>query len=623
MGNFSYHELLGEEMSRFKTAETSNGRPLFSVGTMPAITNRQESNPVAVLASVAGESGQFLRLAVAEQADWYWEEGKDAFLQVPEIDSSHGEKEAIWSADGLPITQVKYAEGLANQYYVRWLLVQKQTSTTILQPEYHPTPLPEKRATGKAAPDGSVTLVKANPILQLHHTDTGGNAHADAVFSPAAFGQDPLLAVIDECGFWSIWALMGISRVDLESTRVARRHCGHINDGLFPEFPAKHKYQAENHGLLVISEPKEAVRDLLNIDTRRVQSRHPLSTAPVLLMWNGDVLQAVDLHSGAFVSPLKRFWAPDGRNKRILDVQQDPVTKSRVFILTQESLVWAEIEREQKRPIILHTVPHVGISPKRLKMATCAADDGTVMVFTSSADTSQMAVHWFKTGGDGGIARWHRQVRSLPETGALSTPSAIHQISVTPVKLHMSEARYPSGVGSNYKREGVEFFQTTVMFENLGMRCGIYATVYSSDHDILLPSKHTEKSLRKQERQRKKRRQRFLRHFENAFVLPDGMTEKDLAAVVQAQDEVKDEWPGLNEPEIKVSQPTRLNMERICRTIGRSLAKTQRAGPKGLPRDLLEAIHDMFEASEPGNRAPLATWYGPGRCLLRYQLTLL
>lgn len=607
MGNFAFQEPLREDMTKFKTQETfTSAGSLLAIGSMPTVSGRQDTNkPVPFLASATGESGESLRVTVADQTAWEWGDGNDASLQLSVIDPLQSEREISWATDGLPITQVKYAEGLSNQVNVRWLLVQKGTSTTILQPEHHPVPVTENQMMDGSLTGNSAALVKANPILRLHHTDTGGNAHADVVFSPAAFGQAPLLALIDECGFWSIWDLMGTYRIDINSVRVMLRACGQINAGPLDEFPAQHKYPAEKHGLVVVCKPMAAMLDPLETDTRAGSTRWP---APVLLMWKADQLQAVNMHLATVVSPLRRFWAPEGKSNRIADVQNCPSTESRVFILTEKSLVWAEIRQEQEYPTVLVSISHVGGGSSLPKMTTCALDDGTAMVFTFCTKTSQLSVYWFKVRA-GGPVRWHRHVTSLPSANDVSRPSHISQLTVTPLSLDLSDNKYPSGLGAQYKRAGVEFFQVNILFDDLSLRYGIYTTMYAPGQEIVLPTKRLAWSMTEQQRQWKKRRDHFLQHFETTFVLPDGMTEKGLASALQRRDAGEDELVGHKEPEVKAPQPVRLDMERLCRSIGRTLAETQRAGPKGLPRDLFDAILDMFNHSELGSRSPLATWY--------------
>ncbi|KAM0739692.1 hypothetical protein ACQRIT_004876 [Beauveria bassiana] len=607
MGNFVFQEPLREDMAKFKTAEMlPNEGPLLAIGSMSTVTGRHDDNkPVSFLASATGASGELLRLTVADQTNWGWGDGEDASLQLPVIDPLQSEKETVWAADGLPIARIKYAEGLANQVHVRWLLVQKGTSTTILQPEHHTVLVTETQITGGSLTGNSAGLIKANPILEINHTDTGGNAHSDVVFSPAARGQTPLLALIDECGFWTIWDLMGTYRVGVKSVRIMQRACGHISTGPLSEFPAHHQYSAEKHGLVVVSEPKDAKRDPLETDKRTGSSG---STAPILLMWKGDRLQAVDMHTASVVSPLKKFWVPEGKYNRILDVQNCPTTRSRVFILTEKNLVWAEVRQEQDRPTILLTIPHVGEASSMPIMTTCALEDGVAMVFTFSVKTDQLSVYWFETE-DQGPVRWHRHITSLASGKDSSRSAHISQITVTPLYLDLPSKKHPVGLGTEYKAAGVVFFQVNLLLDDLSIRYGIYATVYTPEQKIVLPTKRLAWSMTKQQRQWKKRRNHFLQHYENTFVLPDGMTEKDLASAMGRRVVGEDRLVEHKETEVKVPQPVRLNMQTLCRSIGGSLAETQRQGPKGLPRDLFEALQDMFDSSEPGERTPLATWH--------------
>ncbi|KAJ3483057.1 hypothetical protein NLG97_g7400 [Lecanicillium saksenae] len=604
MGNFAFQDPLREDMSKFKAAETlTKDRPLLAIGSMPTVTGRQDSKPVPFLASAAGESGGVLRLTLADQTGWEWGGSKDASLQLSVIDPLQTEKEIKWVSGGLPITQIKFAEGLSNQAHVRWLLVQRATSTTIFQPEHHPSLTTENQAF-RGSSSNSAAMIKANPILKLQHTDTGGNAHADVAFSPAAYGRDALLALIDECGFWSIWNLQGTYRVGLNTTRVMQRSFGHINSGPLQEFPIAHKFPAEKHGLLAISSPKAPELDPLETDTRTGST---ILASPILLMWKADRLQAVNMHPVSLVSPLKKFWAPENKNNRIMDVQKCPATESRIFILTEKNLVWAEVRQGQHQPTVILTIPHIGDGSLMPKMTTCALENGTAMAFIFSPKTNQLFVHWLDSRANGPV-QWHRHVTSLPNTKGGSPLSTISQLTVTPLHLDVSGSKYPSGLGVQYKRSGVEFFQVNILFDNLSIRYGIYTTMYDPNQEIVLPTKRLAWSMTEQQRQWKKRRRHFLQHFEKAFVLPDGVTEKFLASAMQRRD-VENELVSQNEPEVRAPQPVRLNMERLCLAIGCNLAETQQKGPKGLPRDLFEALQDLFDSSEPGSRAPMATWH--------------
>ncbi|EGX88853.1 RNA polymerase I-specific transcription initiation factor RRN6-like protein [Cordyceps militaris CM01] len=611
MGNFAFQEPLREDLTKFKAVETStNDRPLLATGSMPTVSYRQDviRGPVPFLASAVGVSGELLRLSVADQTDLQWDDSRDASLQFSVIDPLQGEKEVTWATDGLPITQVKYVQGLSNQFNVQWLLVQKETSTTVLQPEYHHVPITDAQIMDGSIIATSATSVKPNPILTISHSDTGGNAHSDIVFIPADFDQRSSLALIDECGFWSIWRLMGTHRIDLNTVRVFLQACGHINTGPLAEFPSQHDHPAEKHGLLVVCKSSIAELDPLETDARTRFA----SSKPILLMWKADRLQAVNIHSATMVSPLKGLWTPEGKNNRIITVQRCPATESRVFILTEKNLVWAEIRNDQDKLTTLLTVPHIGDigeGPSIPTMTTCALEDGTAMVLTFSIKTNQLSVYWFKAE-DNGHVRWHRHVTSLSSTMDPAQSSHISQLTVTPLRLTVSDDRSSSGLGAEYKSAGVEFFQVNMLFDDLSLRHGIYTTVYTPDQEVVLPKKRLDWSMTKQQRQWKKRRDKFLERFATTFVLPDGMTEKDLISLMQRNNADESELAGRQkESEVKVPQPVRLNMERICRSIGRNLAEAQRRGPKGLPINLFIAVQDILDTTEPGSRAPLTTWH--------------
>ncbi|XWX00810.1 hypothetical protein V2A60_008831 [Cordyceps javanica] len=365
MGNFCFQEPLRDDMAKFKTAETSpSDGSLLALGTMQTVSGRQDGDKaVPFMASATGVSGELLRLTVADQTDWEWGDSEDVSLKLSVIDPLQNEREIIWATDGLPITQIKYVQGLSNQDY------------------------------------------------------------------------------------------------------------------------------------------------------------------------------ALNMHSATLLSPFRKFWAPEENNNRILAVENCPTTESRVFVLTEKNIVWAEIRHDQDRPKILAVIPHVGDVFSMPKMTTCAVKDGTSMVFTFSTKTKQLSVYWFKAEDDGPV-RWHRHVTSLPSpVGPSSSPTHVSQITVTPLHLNLSGSKWPSGLGAKYKKAGVEFFQVNLLSNNLSLRYGIYATVYAPGQEVVPPTKRLPRFIGPRWR---KRRDHLLRRFEDTFVLPDG-SRAPLTTWYQLADAVGDD----------------------------------------------------------------------------------
>ncbi|KAK3186645.1 hypothetical protein K4F52_004686 [Lecanicillium sp. MT-2017a] len=601
MGNFAFDEPLREDMNRYRNADdTLTGKPLFAMGSIPDRSDQAFSRQVSVLATAAGESGELLRLAVAQDTRWQWGEDRDAFLNLSVVDPLDTAEEVTWACDGLPITQVKYAEGLSNQDYVRWIFVQRQTSTTVLQPEYSPVPLSGNQA-DDAASHQIPSYIQPNPILTLQHSDTGGNAHSDIVFSPAAYGHKPMIAVIDECGYWSIWNILGTRRPGLKTARLSRRVCGHINDGVFTQNFPQTSYPALRHGLVAVpnrNATKNRGRPALGKGARP-------PTGPTLIMWRGDKMEAIDMHTGANASPTEKFWTAADRSTQIFDVQRCPAFEDRIFVLTDQSVLWMRVDVGKPLSNIL-ICPHGGTVTNHASMTLCQISDTTVMAFVISTQTGQLSVYWFENNSPAGVPQWQKHITSIPAGNDFQPDSRVHQISITPARLLLDGETSPSGLGSLYYREGIEFYQVNIFGVNLSMRYGIYTTNCNSNIDMALPTKRLGWSTTEQRKRWKRKRKNFVRYFGTAFVLPDGVTDDELSKMLARNQGTSEE---LLPPESVVTapkQPLKLNLEKFCQNVMQKMTESLQHGERGLPKDLFEAIRDMFSES---SRLPLLTWY--------------
>jgi RNA polymerase I-specific transcription initiation factor RRN6 len=604
MGNFAFEEPLTEDMTRYRNADDlSTERPLFAIGSVPDYTNLKFSRQVTLLAAATGESGELLRLAASHDTRWQWGESRDAFLNLSVVDPVDREEETTWASDGLPITQVKYVEGLSNQDYVRWIIVQKQTSTTVLQPEYHPIPLSTnqpKEASSHYLP----SHVQPHPVVTLQHSETGGNAHSDVAFSPAAFGHDPMLAIIDECGYWSIWDVLGTWRPGLKTTRLSLRLCGQIDDGILANFSQQASHPASKHGLVAVPNRNGPFFS----ETSPGKGPWAMPPGPTLLMWRSDKLMAIDMHTGENISPLKKFWNPSDRSRQIIDIQRCLVFEGRVFILTERSILWIEVgagEREPNLKTIL-ACTHSGTVTDDAKLTLCRVSGTTIMAFIFSNHTGQLSAYWFENNGPAGFPQWQRYITSIPAVDDFQPNTRVHQISVMPAKLSLNGEALPSGLGTFYYQEGVEFYQVNILGEDLSMRYGIYTTSCNTGLSITLPTKRLGGSMTEQRKRWKKKRKTIVRHFGTAFVLPDGVTDSELSMMLARNQNSAEEILPHQELIPKPGFPVRLKLERFCRRIMQKMNDSLELGERGLPRDLFEAIQDMFSE---GSRLPLLTWH--------------
>ncbi|KAF4512978.1 hypothetical protein G6O67_000301 [Ophiocordyceps sinensis] len=246
MGNQIFKDYLKEEMERFgQLEETTQRRPLLAVGLMSNRGDASTPEALPVLAVATGSCGEQLRLTRMDDSQWQWGKNTEAILHLTIVTSIHKEEGAVWATDPVPISQVKAVEYTPNGSF-RWLLVQKPAWTAILEPEYHPFAVLDHDAADSTHQRPS--YINPNPLLTLHHQETGGNAHSDVCFNPPASERPPQLTILDECGYWTIWNVLETRTFNKKTLRLSQYMCGHIREGFLPTIPSQSAYPAMRPG---------------------------------------------------------------------------------------------------------------------------------------------------------------------------------------------------------------------------------------------------------------------------------------------------------------------------------------------------------------------------------------
>lgn len=596
-------------MNRYSKVEgEAADQPLLSIGQMTNVADSSRIKGALMLAAVTGESGELLRLARIDESKWQWGHDKDTLLNLSVIDPEDPDEEAIWASDGLPISQVKFATSLTRYDAVRWVIVQKPTSTTILQPEYHKVPVAQPPTADLAARQQRLSRIDPNPIATLSHKNTGGNAQVDIAFNPNSKGQYPQMAIIDECGYWSVWDVIGN-----KNTRLSLQKCGHISEGLLNELPSTTEFSAEKHGILFVGTVKldsfwEAATQGDDGDANEFASR-----SSHLLLWNREKYEVIDMASSMALPRLPALSGLKGKPDSILDVRVSPVNQNHIFVLTMQNLFWIDLfapsreEGESSKPTILTTCPHL-IDGEGLRITTCRAsgdNQDSAMVFTFSPTHRQLHTYWFGHSKDKGLPQWHRQVLTLPHENA-TAQSDIQSLEIRPAKLTRSGGS-ATGIGSEYLKAGVRFYQGTILNRDLGVRYCICASTKDRDMQIILPTSRIKQSKTAQARRWKKKRSRFLRHMGEVFVLPDSLADAELAQLVQPHSH-RSELGSIDVRESSVFGPVHLKFDFLCQAILGSLA-TISTSSHDIPPALLSAIQEHITEGVAEGRLSLRTWY--------------
>ncbi|KAL6920377.1 hypothetical protein FSST1_004403 [Fusarium sambucinum] len=610
MGNSAVSTLLEENMNRYSRVEGEiSDRPLLSIGQMTNVSDQWRVAGSPMLAAATGESGELLRLSRVDQSKWQWGADKHTTLQPSVIDPDDPEEEAIWASDGLPISQVKFATSMSRYDAIRWLIVQKQTSTTILNPEYHKIPV----AQSSTAADLNIqhprlSRIDPNPIMTISHKMTGGNAQMDVAFNPNSKGQSPQIAIIDECGYWSIWNILG----GRPRTRLSSCKFGHISDGLLDETPSTTEHKAEKHGILFVGAAEvdsfweDESQNADEFEESAKRSSH-------LLIWNREKYEVIDLESHIALPQLSLLARPKSKPDAVLDIRISPANQNHIFVLTMRTLYWIDLfatRREEdslsKKPTILISCPRL-LDREALRMTTCLTTEGkqqAVMVFVFSPTHRQLETYWFGHSKQTGLPYWHRDVLSLPNEGN-AVQGDIQSLEIHPAKLSQ-DGKPSSGPGADYYRGGVQFYQGSILSKDLGVQYCICVSVKDRKMQITLPTGRLVRSKTDQAQQRwRKKRKQFLRHMGNAFVLPDGMTD-NINEVVKRHSR-SNETDTMKNGASAILGPVHLKLDFMCQHLQRTLIAISES-VHDIPPALLYAIQENIAEGTTEGRLSLKTW---------------
>lgn len=611
-------EFLKEDIDRFEKSDESNSDgPLLAVGEMTDLRDSRNIKAVPLLAVATGKSGEQLRLARMDESQWQWGDHKDAILNLSVIDSIHQEEDIIWTGDGLPISKIKFATSYWQRGSIRWLLVQNRTSITILRPEYHSIPLPDSGGLSSTSRQSS-SYITTNPLITLHHHQTGGNAISDVSFNPPLHGSPPQITVMDECGYWSVWNVLGTWQVAKKTLRLSLYKCGHIFEGILGAIPRISSYPAQKHGVLYIGRTDHDESPSFTIK-REEDIKRALGPSQHVLLWNSERLALVDLETNAIMSKIDVMFQSRTRPDWILDIQRSPADEDHVFVLTTRQIIWLNLlphgiePGTSGPPRTLLTCSHVGFGNEDSKMSVCQVSenksDGS-MVFIHSPSTDQLTVYWFIFSSDTRLPQWHRHITTLPTRSKRQSSNTTQSIRVQSAKLSTTANDSEPGPGVTYARTETKFYQVTILNEDLSVRYCIFTSSADTSLEVTLPTSRVGWSKSDDRRRWKQRRRHFLRHTADTFVLPDDMTDHHLDQLLKEQELEPDEeeTSGADALAKAKPRPVLLKFGRISQAITSQLQTAISEGEHGLPTQLVDAVRGVIEHGVDEGWLPLTSW---------------
>ncbi|OHE96128.1 hypothetical protein CORC01_08505 [Colletotrichum orchidophilum] len=607
VGSSETASYLSEGLAQLVRPEASpTTQPLLAISEMADVTNHTRVVSVPVLAMAAGESGELLRLSKIDETNWQWGENESPTLRMLSIDQHDKEESVLWSSDGAPILQIKPALSLVRFEPTRWLLVQKRTSTTILQPDYHKVPVSE-RPPGVDQAIERPSRINPRPVLTIYSEQTGGFAHSDVSFSYGSQRKPPQVAVIDECGYYSVWDVKGRDMVGSNGMRPKLRHCGHIHLGVTEQLPDEDSpaFRTEPHGVMWIGAAGPGV-DLWDVPTGQdIDVGNDLaaltSRSKKLAIWNRAKFEVIDVKDPAFRKSLAvlKTDEPD----YILDVKPNPLNRSQIFILTSSGFFWIETSSSGTTAnkagglTILQSFAHLrGSDADTLRLTVhhggSEAGNQKCTVFLYSEKSPEVDVYWFYMPEETGLPQFEHHIMKLS-----GNPAKLQTLCPVPAFLRNPFPATAKGPGLEYLNHEIRFQQLFVLGKDLSLSQSLFAILAGPDLEVVPPDGSREWSRDGRRQAHNKRRRQFLQHFEGTFVVPDGLGDMDELVQRRANryQELMDNALAGEEPRLQQRWPRSLNLDQFISRVNVSIKSVIMASEQATiegPLSVFEAIRE-------------------------------
>ncbi|KAB5582675.1 RNA polymerase I-specific transcription initiation factor RRN6-like protein [Coniochaeta sp. 2T2.1] len=519
---------LVDELSGLKTADAGDATShLLAVGE---ITDRTDLHSGTVgapaIAMAAGEGGHILHIVPLELEDASWADG-DLSVRLPKISTS---TRGQWVDDGVAITTIKFAVDAKRYDPIRWLLVQKPTGTTILDPDINVSSshgnVYEFQDSQQYSPVSR--HVSPNRLCTIKADKTGGSPHSDVCFNPVVDGRPPQLAIIDKAGQWTVWDITGSrsSKIKVLQPMMAAR--GSIGSGLAPSLQPKLGTGPAMHKLLYVS-PRSEQR----IKREEVQGDNGLQTGPFgsrppvrfnhLLVCSSTDVRLLDAAQGTELAGIRVVNV--NKAQSILDMQICPISPSEAYILTTSSLFWVDtklVRDEQARISVISSIPHhksadggiltLSVSPF---IHTGRAKSCIALIMSRQEKATETFILTKPSAEE--LAHTVHQVISV------ETPECIRSIYAIslPVRHDDIKQRKVDRSGDSVPSpEKTRLYQILCLSSNLSLASALLAVSDAHLQDLSAPA------LSQGTKQSDKLRKRFLRHMGNAFVVQDSHEER-------------------------------------------------------------------------------------------------
>lgn len=498
--------------------------PLLALGEISDLSNDTSIVGQPAAAFAAGEGGHILQILPLAQEERSWD---DESLAI-RLSTAGPTEPGQWIDDGTPISKIKFAVDPRRHDQIRWILVQKVGSTTVLEPEVRKTP-PKGGHLGGLGPRGTLQI-STNPLFTISADQTGGGSQSDVSFNPASDGAPPQLAIINTAGYWSIWDVTGNRASRPKLLRPVLRACGSIDSGLTPVLPLASHGNHSDHRVSWISRSERGSSawsrpsGLFDESRDAAKVEGDLGRKPKVLTRSGDILVCNDTSVRVFDIAEEKFQAGLnvarlGKAERVLDVQMCPFDHSKAFVLTTTTLFWISNEPAGTAGIRLavvissphHKKPNDGTLRLSVSPETDFGHTTACFACVYSSGDAQVSVFWF-TRPTTEVAA---QLCSL--TVRLDSPVGLNSMTISSLpSLHVQEEGIVGDERASILSHA-QFFQLFILGPDMGLE---YSAVAWSSFPFGSVQPPTIRSEPQRPRSRRKRT------IHRTFAVPDGTDDQ-------------------------------------------------------------------------------------------------
>lgn len=540
LGNLGLPGLISEESRSYNAGD--EGVEAGSVLAIGEIADSRSGRAAAwpVVALAAGQAGHVLQLSAINPEKWTWNKST---LTVGALQSKF---QGSWCSDGSPLSRMKFAMKPRQYDNMRWLIAQKETSTTIFEPEIMARPVTESNSVLDPAL-GAASHIAMNPIVTLTADVTDGKAHCDFAINMGSEEDSPQLAVIDRSGNWSVWYITLTGRGRSRTIKPVLMKKGDWDWPLHDSHWNGTGRLAQGYGIVWASRYRRT--DEWERDSSLSEGSGPTSHTLVssystgvdtshsrfdgLLVYNHKQLQIMAIGGNKRPSRLD-FSRRDGRDM-LLDAQLAHGSSSHVFVLTTEKLYLLDVslseDEEAEPPGILLSCPHFRSDHKEaLKMSVSklqsSHDRSCSLVLLFSAHSFRVDLFLFVISQQDSVARFHRQVLQLPglKISDAQGSQGIQSLTAVPLLLSASKGKHRSDpvktMTDDTHLNEVQFYQLFGLATDLSMSSAVIVITRGAFQHVDKPNRAAN-SQWDELRMSRFLRNKFLREVGRAFVVPD------------------------------------------------------------------------------------------------------